>query len=180
MSYVELKPMLFDNLLGQYAFLFKLRDRLGNAFYKRKDMIAFNYNVENYKSFDNDKKMKSLIKMRKASFLILTDRQFSYITMALIDSGFKIEDIKTLSSVSRELISLPDVNFDDYKNAKREDIEELFNSNDNYRISEVFLKNKKKQIIIKIKGVFVFQYVDNNEIKSLLDKMIAAYNESQS
>jgi hypothetical protein len=175
--YLEVKPILFSNLLEKKIFL--LRNKLKDIIYQEKDMLAIKYDVEQYKIIFDDKMRDSMGKY-KASFLIISDRQFAYITHKLLESRFILANIKTLSLTTKKIVASPDFFEDDYDKFSLDELNAFFTSNISERIIEIDLQRNTEQVSIKVNGVISFSGVSNDEINNILKLTREAYNDSQS
>lgn len=176
MSYVELKPILFKNLFEKNIFL--IMNKLENIRYQRKNMLAIEYDVEQYKLIFNEKLRDSMGK-HGASFLIISDRQFAYMTFKLLSFEFELKNVKILNTVNNHVIDSPDFIEDDYKNSSLEELNTFFDSGIVGRISEVELQSRQQQISIKANGVITFSSIPDDKIYKILVLIREAYNDSQ-
>lgn len=176
MSYVELKPILFKNLFEKNIFL--MMNKLENIRYQRKNMLAIEYNVEQYKLFF-DEKLRGSMGKHGASFLIISDRQFAYMTFKLLSFEFELKNVKILSTINNCVIDWPDFIDDDYRDYSLEGLNTFFDSGIVGRISEVELQSKQQQISIKDNGVITFSSITDDKIDKILNLIREAYNGSQ-
>lgn len=175
MAYIEVKPILFTNSLNKKIFLMK--NKLCNVLYQEKNMIAMSYNIEQYKMFFDKKTINDMYKY-KATFFIISDRQFAYIAHKLLGNKYNINDIK-VSSFFNKIESSNDFVDDTYEEFNLKELNDFFSFNIMGRISEIHFNRNNEMISIKSNGVVAFSNVDSDEINDILILIREAYNDSQ-
>lgn len=156
-----------------------MMNKLENIRYQGKSMLAIEYHPEQYKLIF-DKKLRDSMGKYRASFLIISDRQFAYMTFKLLAIKFELKDIKILNTINNSVVSSPNFLEDNYQNYSLEELNVFFDTKITGRIREVELQRIHQRVSIKSNGVVTFSRVPDDEMFKILILVREAYNDSQS